>query len=577
MRGRTDLERRLEGAADLAVRIASGDLQVRLPTSEHNDTVDAVVAALNMLAEELQHERQTRQHTEELLQDELEGYEHAPALFCSLDAESLTVEKCNQTLAAALGRSKASILGHSVLELYALEQRASAERALRQVPLGTPLEQGDAQLCRAEGGTLVVSASATRVRDNEQRERVRIVWRDVTKERSLEAQLLETQKLEAIGRLCGGVAHDFNNILAVVSGAACLTRDLLLEHRLDDEDMVLIQQAVGRGAALVNDLLAFSRRQVVKPVASNVRSILEESVRMVSRLVGSPIEVESAIAEATLTVLIDPSQLSQVLINLAINARDAMPNGGRLRLSASRLDVGRRSNMLRGPMPPGSNEHLELPPGSYVLIEVADTGSGMAPSVLARAFEPFFTTKPVGSGSGLGLSMCYGIIQQAGGRIGIDSRLGQGTTVNVYLPRTSVASRPASRPDATVLAESGRETLLLVEDDLAVCNITRRILERAGYQVLAAENGRRALEAVERSPREIALVITDLSMPGMSGQELGAELRQRKPKVKILYLSGYSPQVLVEGGRAELETEFLGKPFTSAGLLEKVRRVLDRA
>jgi len=359
----TDVERRLVAAADLAVRIASGDLQVSLPTSEHGDTIDAVVAALNMLAEELQFERHTRRHTEELLQDELEGYEHAPALFCSLDAESLIVEKCNQTLAAALGRPKASILGCSVLELYAAEQRASAERALRQVPLDTPLEQGDAQLCRAEGGTLVVSASATRVRGNDERERVRIVWRDVTKERSLEAQLIETQKLEATGRLCGGIAHDFNNILAVISGAAFLTRDLLREHALDEEDMALVEQAVDRGAALVNDLLAFSRRQVVKPVATNVRSILEEAVRMVSRLVGSQIRVHSTIAEVALTVVIDPSQLSQVLLNLAINARDAMPNGGTLRLSANRLDVGRRSNVPRGPMPPGSNEHLELPPG----------------------------------------------------------------------------------------------------------------------------------------------------------------------------------------------------------------------
>jgi CheY-like chemotaxis protein len=309
---------------------------------------------------------------------------------------------------------------------------------------------------------------------------------------------------------------------------------------------------------------------------TNVRSILEESVRLVSRLVSSQIEVQSAIADAALTVVIDPSQLSQVLINLAINARDAMPHGGKLRLSASRLDVTRRSNTPRGPMLPGSNEHLELPSGAYVLIEVADTGTGMAPNVLARAFEPFFTTKPVGSGSGLGLSMCYGIIQQAGGRIGIETRLGQGTTVNVYLPRSGVASHPASRPDSSLLTESGRETLLLVEDDLAVCNVTRRILERAGYRVLVAENGRRALDAVERT-REIALVISDISMPGMSGQELGVELRHRKPKVKILYLSGYSPQVLVEGGAAVGETEFLGKPFTSSALLEKVRRVLDRA
>jgi PAS domain S-box-containing protein len=570
-----ELEHRLEAAADLAMRIASGDLQARAPTSEHADSVDALVAALNMLAEELHEERLSRRRAEALLQDELDGYEHAPALFCSLDAESLVVEKCNQTLAGALGRSKASILGRSVLELYVPEQRASAERALRDGTLETAIEQEDAQLVCADGSPLVVSTSATRVTGPDDRQRVRIVWRDVTRERSLEARLLETQKLEAVGRLCGGVAHDFNNILAVISGAASLTRDVLRQHALDDEDMALVQQAVSRGAALVNDLLAFSRRQVVKPIATNVGSILEEAGRMVSRLLGTQIDVQCEVLDAPLTVVIDPSQLSQVLINLAINARDAMPNGGSLRLRARQLDV-RRNNTPRSPMPVGSNEHLELAAGSYVAIEVSDTGTGMAPSVLARAFEPFFTTKPVGSGSGLGLSMCYGIIQQAGGRIGIESQLGIGTTVHVYLPRSSMASRPPARPDQRAAADSGRELLLVVEDDLAVCNVTRRILERAGYQVLVAENGQLALEALERSARDVALVITDISMPGMSGQELGMELRQRKPKIKVLYLSGYSPQVLVDGGPTSGETEFLGKPFTSAGLLEKVRRVLDR-
>jgi two-component system cell cycle sensor histidine kinase/response regulator CckA len=571
-----DVEQRLEEAADLAMQIASGNLQARLPISTHGDSVDAVVAALNMLAEELQHERHTRRHTEELLQDELDGYEHAPALFCSLDAESLVVEKCNQTLAEALGRPKTRILGRSVLELYVPEQRESARRALLELPRSTPLDQGDAQLSRAEGGALLVSASATRVRGGDERERVRIIWRDVTRERSLEAQLIETQKLEAIGRLCGGVAHDFNNILAVIAGAASLTQNLLAERGLDVEDMTLIQQAVDRGAALVSDLLAFSRRQVVKPVATDVRGILEEAVRMVSRLVGSPISVRSEIADVALTVLIDPSQLSQVLINLAINARDAMPDGGTLLLKASRLDIGKRHNVPRGPMPAGSNEHLELPAGSYVLLSVSDTGVGMTPGVLARAFEPFFTTKAVGRGSGLGLSMCYGIVQQAGGRIGIQSRVGQGTTVNVYLPRSSMSSHPPSRPEPAVL-ETGRETLLVVEDDLAVCNVTRRVLERAGYQVLVAENGQRALETMEASPREIALVITDISMPGMSGQELGVELRHRRPQIKILYLSGYSPQQLTASDPAGGEAEFLGKPFTTRGLLEKVRRVLDRS
>lgn len=569
-----ELESRLEAAAELAVQIASGDLQARLPLSGSGDPIDAVVTALNMLAEELQHERRSRRQAEELLQDELDGYEHAPALFCSFDAQSLQVEKCNQTLAAALGHSKPALLARSVLALYTEEQRGSVERRLREVALGVSQELGDAELLRADGSRLVVSGSATRVRGADERERVRIVWRDVTKERNLEAQLLETQKLEAIGRLCGGVAHDFNNILAVISGAASLTRDLLLEQRLDPEDMVLVQQAVNRGAALVNDLLAFSRRQVVKPVATNVRGIVEEAARMVSRLVGSQIQVTTELDDSALTVLIDPSQLSQVLINLAINARDAMPHGGTLRLVARRSDM-RRSHERATQPPPGAGES-SLAPGLYVLLEVADTGSGMAPAVLARAFEPFFTTKPVGSGSGLGLSMCYGIIQQAGGRIGIESKQGKGTTVYVYLPRSGLSSRAPAEAASSLKSGGGQETLLLVEDELAVCNVTRRILERAGYRVLIAENGAAALDVMERSGNDIALVVTDISMPGMGGQELGAELRQRRPKLKILFLSGYSPQSLASS-TSGAEMEFLGKPFTSNALLDKIRRVLGRA
>jgi CheY-like chemotaxis protein len=265
-----------------------------------------------------------------------------------------------------------------------------------------------------------------------------------------------------------------------------------------------------------------------------------------------------------------------VLINLAINARDAMPGGGTLSLRARRADV--RRSTASGSSPRATEQRAQLAPGPYVLLEISDTGGGMAPGVLARAFEPFFTTKPVGSGSGLGLSMCYGIIQQAGGRIGIESQPGKGTTVYVYLPRSGLSLRPAPEVEQIGKAnqrEHARETLLLVEDELAVCNVTRRILERAGYRVLIAENGAAALDVVARFDSEIALVVTDISMPGMGGQELGAELRQRWPGLRVLYLSGYSPQSL-NGGAGGDKPDFLGKPFTSKALLDKVRSVLER-
>jgi signal transduction histidine kinase len=256
----------------------------------------------------------------------------------------------------------------------------------------------------------------------------------VTAERGLEAQLLQAQKLEAIGRLSGGMAHDFNNILSVVTGATALLGELLRENSLVSEDIELIYEAVARGASLTRDLLAFSRRQVVKPTVTDVRTVICEAERMVNRLVGNDIEVETDIGNDGLNVLIDASQLSQVLINLAINARDAMGAGGKLCMDAASVTLDSS----------GQSEALLMPPGAYALIAVSDTGMGMTADVLARAFEPFFTTKPAGSGSGLGLSVCYGIIRQAGGSIGIDSELGRGTTVKIYLPLTEERREPVA-------------------------------------------------------------------------------------------------------------------------------------
>ncbi len=553
---------RLEIAAELAVRIAAGNLDARARASAHGDAIDAVITALNMLAEELQHERSSRQRAEELLQDEIDGYENAPALFCSVDAASLIVEKCNLTLTAALGKPKEEILGASVLELYQAQYRGIAERALRDVPLGTSSDRAEAQLQTAGGGSVVVSTSATRVRGADGRDRLRIVWRDVTAERRLEAQLFQAQKLEAIGRLSSGVAHDFNNILSVISGATALLGDLVAAHAMESEDITLIQQAVARGASLTSDLLAFSRNRVVEPIVTDVRSVMREAERMITRLVGENVQVTAAPCPVPLHVSIDPSQLSQVLINLAINARDAMGSSGQLRIAARRVE------RISGP------ESLDLPAGPLAWISVSDDGHGMAPEIMARAFDPFFTTKPVGRGSGLGLSTCYGIIQQAAGRIKLESEIGKGTTVHVILPLAAAETR-ALPPVRSEPPARGKETILVVEDDDTVRLVTRRILERGGYHVIAARDGRQALEEVERPGRNIDLIVTDVTMPRMGGAELGSELRSRRPGTRILYLSGYTSNVTLGRGGASDNAEFLSKPFTQSALLERVRRVLD--
>jgi nitrogen-specific signal transduction histidine kinase/ActR/RegA family two-component response regulator len=393
---------------------------------------------------------------------------------------------------------------------------------------------------------------------------LRVVFRDVTTERRLESQLAQAQKLEAIGRLSGGVAHDFNNILSVVTGAAALLSDLLASHSLESEDIGLIQQAVARGASLTNDLLAFSRRRVNKPVSTDVRHVLLEAQRMIERLVGEDIIVTHDLPLQPVHVLIDASQLSQVLLNLAINARDAMTGGGRLHLASTTVsDVG-------------DAELHDLPPGSYAIVRVTDTGTGMTPEVRAQAFEPFFTTKGVGRGSGLGLSVCYGIIRQAGGRILLHSEVGRGTTVEMVLPLTAGIDTDARRV-RTLVPAGGRETVLVVEDDPAVCVVTRRVLERAGYRVLTAENGLEALKVAERLDGPLDIVVSDMTMPGMGGIELGQELRRRRPGLRVLYLSGYTENQANFAGSEQPGNDFLGKPFTASALLTHVRRLLDRS
>jgi two-component system, cell cycle sensor histidine kinase and response regulator CckA len=556
---------RLEATVELAISIASGDLNARLEVSEHGDAIDAIATALNMLAEELSVERTSRQRAEELLRDEVEAYEYAPALFCSLNCDSLVIEKCNQRLAAALEMTKQEVLGRCVLDLYDPACRDAAERSLRQIAAGAPPDGTELRLRKQSGGYIIVDISATRIRAMDGSERLRIVWRDVTAEKHLEARFLQAQKMEAVGRLSGGVAHDFNNILAVIMGSAGLLEQLLFERNIASDDVRLIQEAAARGASLTNDLLAFSRRRIVQPVPIDVRTLVHEAERMARRLVGENIRVAAHVAERALTVVIDPSQFSQVLINLAINARDAMPAGGVLTIDAFAINLDAAQGV-----------ELDLGPGDYALISVSDTGIGMASHVVAQAFEPFFTTKPVGQGTGLGLSTSYGIVRQAGGRMWISSEISRGTTVRIYLPQATVVTRAAA-PDPAPPVQTGRETLLVVEDDAAVRALTVRILQNAGYRVLAAQNGEDALRVAAQFNGKIPLVVTDVMMPEMGGSELALALRDSRPETRVLFVSGYTANAIVKQGVLEAKLDFLAKPFTPTALLTTVRQVLDRA
>jgi PAS domain S-box-containing protein len=390
-------------------------------------------------------------------------------------------------------------------------------------------------------------------------------WKRAEAERErLEQQLRQAQKMEAVGRLAGGVAHDFNNVLTIINGYT----GLLLDHPAAVEPLrgyvEMIQNASGRAASLTRQLLAFSRQQVLAPRVVDLNGVAANIEKMLRLLTSEDVELVLSLADGLWPVKADPGQLEQVLLNLAVNARDAMPKGGVLTI--------RTANFSRESSPP--QDHFPLPPGRYVLLSVTDTGIGMDVDTQARIFEPFFTTKEMGKGTGLGLAMVYGIVQQSGGYIGVDSELGKGTTFRIYLPHSPEKAVEQSPPRPAAETRSGTETILLVEDEDAVRALLRSVLESRGYSVLEASRGDEALELSQAYGGEIDLLVTDVVMPQMGGPQLARRLTSSRPHVKVLYISGYADQAAWYQNGLESGDAFLQKPFPPEALARKVREVL---
>jgi PAS domain S-box-containing protein len=388
---------------------------------------------------------------------------------------------------------------------------------------------------------------------------------DITERRRLEEQLLQSQKMEAVGRLAGGVAHDFNNLLTVIGG-----RSSLLLRRLGPEDplrrdLELIHRTVERAAQLTQQLLAFSRKQVLQPKVLDLNAVVAAMEGMLRRLIGEHIELVTQPAAGLWPVKADPNQLEQVILNLALNARDAMPAGGRLTVTTANVSIG-------APGPAGSDE---VAPGDYAVLTVADTGTGMEPEVLARVFEPFFTTKEVGKGTGLGLSTVYGIIKQSGGHVAAASRRGQGSVFTIYLPRAGERPADAAAPAGGGEGPQGWETILIVEDEPEVRELAREILEMGGYTVLEGTDAASAERFCREHAGPIHLLLTDVVMPQVSGRELARRLGALRPALRVLYMSGYTDDAIVHHGVLDPSTAFLPKPFTPAELCRKVREALD--
>ncbi|HWP42714.1 MAG TPA: response regulator [Blastocatellia bacterium] len=388
---------------------------------------------------------------------------------------------------------------------------------------------------------------------------------DITNRKNLEEQLVQAQKMEAVGRLAGGIAHDFNNLLTAIIGYSQLVLSRLGESDPARKEVEQIQRAGERAAALTGQLLAFSRKQVMQPKVLDLNREITEMNRMVRRMIGEDIDLVLDLEPALGQVKADPGQIAQVIMNLAVNSRDAMPGGGKLIIETRNVRLEEEY----------VSRHLDVAPGDYVMLALSDSGVGMDEETLSHIFEPFFTTKEAGKGTGLGLSTVYGIVKQTGGHIWIYSEPGRGTTVKVYLPRVDEMAEVSSARAPFSAMPRGTETVLLVEDDRTLLTLACQVLEMSGYTVLNAASGEEAIELSKQHKGPIHLLLTDVVMPRMSGRELVEKLTSARPHTKVLYMSGYTDDSIVHHGVLEADMAYLQKPFTPDSLARKVREVLD--
>ena len=489
----------------------------------------------------------------------------SPLAIYTLDPTS-TVLTWNRAAEALYGWRAAEVIGRPLPTIA--DDPDDHERLRDRVLRGEALRGVEVTRRRKDGTLVNISLSVAPLHDAAgQVTGMLSLAADVTEMRQLEVQYRQAQKMEAVGRLAGGIAHDFNNLLTAIIGTTALVledRGLESRARLDIQE---IEKAAKRAAGLTRQLLIFSRQQVLEPRALDLNALVGDLEKMLHRLIGEDIELRTKPAALLGAVRADPGQMEQAIVNLVVNARDAMPKGGRLTIETADVELDRSYVAA----------HVPTRPGPYVLLAISDTGVGMDGATKARLFEPFFTTKDPGRGTGLGLATVYGIVKQSGGYIWAYSELGHGTTFKIYLPR--VAQTPEA-PESTTSPPTparGSETLLVVEDQEEVRKLTKRVLEAQGYTVLAAGNGFEALEMVERHPTQIHLMITDVVMPGMNGRELAQRACARRSDLKVLYVSGYTGEAVLQHRLLEPGVAFLQKPFTPDVLARKTREVLDNS
>ena len=491
--------------------------------------------------------------------------EHSPAGIVTTDVQG-RITYWSPRSEELLGYRSDEVLGRPVAELQR-GGREAARALMRRLRVEDRIREHEAEILARDGRWVECRFSLALLRDSAGSTIGTLaILEDTSERKRLEAQLRQAQKMEAVGRLAGGIAHDFNNLLAVIMGHSDLIRSVLKKGDALAHDVEQIRRASERAATLTRQLLAFSRRQFLQPQVIDVNTLVGNLATMLHRLIGEDIQLELRLDADAGRVSADPGQLEQVVMNLTVNARDAMPQGGRLTLETAPASLDQSFVAAH----PGSSA------GAHVRLSIHDTGCGMGPDVLSHLFEPFFTTKEPGRGTGLGLSTVYGIVKQHRGYIDVTSEPGRGSSFEVYLPRIEARPTPARAGPRERLRPGGRETVLFVEDEVALRDLMHRVLAKGGYTVLAAGDGVEALAMVEAHPGPIDLVVTDVIMPRMSGPDLAVRLRARDPGIRLLYVSGYTADQLRSQTDLGADATLLPKPFTSDGLLRKVRELLDR-